>query len=425
MRADRLDTALPAGTDPARHARLLKRVHEAAVSGGSPPVRPRPVIEDSWGRMRGHGVDPERGRPSAELRYEQLVTHREASPLAEVVPLISGSLLGAAEDAGHVMLVTDARGCILWRDGSDPMRRLAEGAGLVEGAVWDEAATGTNAIGTALVVGRPVQVYSAEHYVRGLHRLTCACAPVRDPRDGRVLGAIDVTGPAATAHPSTLALVNAVARLAESHLRERHHDNLERLRAVAAPLLAGLREKALVVDENGWTAAAVHTEPVRRVALPRRIPGSSVWLPELGECLLEPLPGGWLVRPGGGEAAPATRVVLDLAGPPEISLSGPSGQWAHRLSVRHAEVLFVLARNPGGRSAAGLSEDLFGSPAHVVTVRAEMSRLRRRLGGILESRPYRFSERVQVELRGTADAFFLPESQAPAVRAARASAAGP
>uniref|UniRef100_UPI00037753AA helix-turn-helix domain-containing protein n=1 Tax=Nocardiopsis baichengensis TaxID=280240 RepID=UPI00037753AA len=383
---------------------------------------PRPVIEESWERVRRYGVDPDGRCPAPALRTEDVGRERGDSPLEEVLPLIGSALLGAGEQAGHVMLVTDPRGVILWRDGARDMRRLADGAGLVEGAAWDEGSTGTNAIGTALAVGRPVQVYSAEHYVRGLHRLTCACAPVHDPRDGRVIGAIDVTGPAATAHASTLALVNAVARLAESHLRGRHDANLERLRAVAAPLLAGMAGPALVVDENGWTAAAVGTGPVRRVLLPRRVDGSSAWIPSLGECRLEPLPGGWLVRPSGREAAPGSQVVLDLRGP-EVSVSGPSGSWSHRLTVRHAEVLLVLARHRRGRTAAQLSQALFGAPDRLVTVRAEVSRLRRHLGGLLESRPYRFSDRVEVRVRGADDPCALPASQAPEVRAARAEAA--
>ena len=34
-----------------------------------------------------------------------------------------------------------------------------------------------------------------------------------------------------------------------------------------------------------------------------------------------------------------------------VSVRGPSGEWEHRLTPRHAEILFVLADNPAGRSA--------------------------------------------------------------------------
>ncbi|WP_444829435.1 hypothetical protein [Actinokineospora sp.] len=52
-----------------------------------------------------------------------------------------------------------------------------------------------------------------------------------------------------------------------------------------------------------------------------------------------------------------------------------------------------------------------------MTVRAEMSRLRRHLGGVLDHRPYRFSEGVDVTVeRPAEDAMVLPCSIAPAIR---------
>ncbi|CAL9358160.1 hypothetical protein SUDANB121_00618 [Nocardiopsis dassonvillei] len=416
-----LDTALPAGADAREHALLLRRMHDASLNGRPAPARPRPVIEDSWNRVRRFGIDPDAGPPPRVVSPDELHRRREESPIAEVLPLIRRSLVSVADEADHIMLVTDASGQVLWRDGSHRIRTLGDRVGLVEGAYWNEGSTGTNAIGTALVVGRPVQVYSAEHFVRNLHALTCACAPIHDPRDGRLLGAIDVTGPVSTVHPSTLALVSAVAQLAEAHLQSIHHTHLERLRAVAAPLLAGVRERALVVDDAGWTAAAANMEPVRRVLLPTHHESGTAWLPALGECSLEPLPGGWLIRPRPGEQASPTTVTLDLSGTsPAVTVEGGSGGWAHRPTPRHAELLLLLAVNRSGRTAAQLSQDVFGAVGHVVTVRAELSRLRRHLGGIVESRPYRFSEDVVVRLTlPERPQDLLPGSLSPGVRELR------
>jgi len=144
------------------------------------------------------------------------------------------------------------------------------------------------------------------------------------------------------------------------------------------------------------------------------------WLPALGSCVLEPLPGGWLVRPTGDtEETTATRVRLDLSSPrtARLHVTSASGSWRHALSPRHAEVLLVLALHPAGRSAAELSGDLFGTPDRLVTVRAEMSRLRRLLGGVLLHRPYRFADWVDVEIVPPADpAQLLGCSTAPAIR---------
>jgi hypothetical protein len=49
-------------------------------------------------------------------------------------------------------------------------------------------------------------------------------------------------------------------------------------------------------------------------------------------------------------------------------------------------------------SAAQLSETLYGDRTHLVTVRAELSRLRKLIGGLLLARPYRVAPGVEVVL---------------------------
>lgn len=418
MRQEHLEAALPVGADPRRYARALAKMHEAAVSGARPLPEPRPVIGASWRRMRQLGIDPEHGAGCTLLDPGQVERRRRDSGLADALPMLRSGLLGVAEDASHIMVVVDADGRVLWRDGSSAVRRRADGLGFIEGMSWQENAVGTNAIGTALVARRPVQVYSAEHYVRSHHAWTCAAAPLHDPRDGRLLGVVDLSGPASTVHASTLALVDAVARLAESQLRNEHLAELERLRSVAVPLLSKVDGRALVIDPHGWIAATSGVAPVDRLLLPERLDAGRHWLPAFGSCTVEPLPGGWLVRPVDGDVM-ATRVILDLRGPRQWSLTveGAGGSWTHTLSPRHAEMLYVLAIHPEGRTAAELAADLFGGQARTVTVRAEMSRLRRHLGGLLDGRPYRFADGVDLVVRRPPEpALLLPFSVAPAIR---------
>ena len=86
------------------------------------------------------------------------------------------------------------RGRVLWRDGRSSVRRRADGLGFVEGAAWDEHTVGTNAIGTALVVRKPVQAYSAEHFVRVHHASPPEPAPAFRGR-GRLDAADPRAGP--------------------------------------------------------------------------------------------------------------------------------------------------------------------------------------------------------------------------------------
>ena len=315
---------------------------------------------------------------------------------------ISRGLESVIADGENILVVADARGRVLWRSGSPRVLGRADRLGFVEGAYWSENAVGTNAIGTALVSHRAVQVFSAEHFLRSHHPWTCAGAPIRDPRTGHVIGVVDVSGPAATVHPTTVALVDLVARLAESHLREAHDRTLNRLRTVAAPILARIGRPALAVDQDGWVAAVDSLPPHNRILLPENgVPGRT-WIPSLGACDIESLPGGWLVRLAeDAEPGPAiSRITLDLrdANSPTLEMVGQYGCWRRDISPRHAEILLVLATHRQGRSAPELAADLYGDRSRVVTVRAEISRLRRQLVGLVVGKPYRFPESAIVDV---------------------------
>ncbi|MFF1692794.1 GAF domain-containing protein [Streptomyces sp. NPDC058257] len=422
-----LDLARISTMDRTQAARLLASVRHAALAGQQPRVSPRPVIEESWERMLLGGVDPDRDFRSRLLGVEELEERRRTSPLVEIMPMLRDALVSVADAAHHIMVVCDADGRVLWREGHSTVLRKADSLGFELGADWSEGVVGTNGIGTPLVVRRPVHVFSAEHFVETHHAWTCMGSPIIDPRDGRLLGVVDISGPLNTMHPATLALVDAVAKLAEARLRESHVTALDRLRSVAAPVLARLQGRAVAVDTRGWTAAVTGMPHTDRLALPRSMAAGRTWLPSLGTCAVEPLPGGWLLRVDEDpQPLAATRVILDVSGPRRWSVTvegGGAGGWTHELSPRHAELLYLLSAHRKGRSASGLADDMFGDPARTVTVRAELSRVRRYLGDLLAHRPYRFPEDVDVRvILPEHPANLLPHSTAPAVREARRAA---
>jgi hypothetical protein len=96
---------------------------------------------------------------------------------------------------------------------------------------------------------------------------------------------------------------------------------------------------------------------------------------------------------------------------PELRILGRDvGELVHaggrlELSARHAEILLLLAWHRGGLSAERLSELLYGREDAVVTLRAEMVRLRRELPEELAplSRPYRLPRGIDVDARRVLD----------------------
>ncbi|KUN89011.1 transcriptional regulator [Streptomyces bungoensis] len=209
--------ALEPGTDPAERVRALRRAHETFTRAGTVPRPVRSVVAESWRRSARAGVGPD-GTASVELTDGDLGAYRAEHPLARVMPLFRELMGTFAADGEHLLAVCDAHGRLLWVEGHPATRRLADRMNFVPGARWSETAVGTNAPGTAVALGRPVQVFAAEHFIRRVQPWTCAAAPVHDPHTGRVLGAVDITGGDGLAHPHSLGFVRAVARAAESQL---------------------------------------------------------------------------------------------------------------------------------------------------------------------------------------------------------------
>lgn len=99
-----------------------------------------------------------------------------------------------------------------------------------------------------------------------------------------------------------------------------------------------------------------------------------------------------LAPPRGRRAPSSAPAVLSVTGRDHGVLR--SGQRTLNLSVRHSEILVLLAGSPRGLTAEELSDRLYEQCVPAVTLRAELVRLRKVLdrfgGGVeLHSRPYR------------------------------------
>ncbi|MFC4081822.1 helix-turn-helix domain-containing protein [Amycolatopsis samaneae] len=424
--------------DPESYARLLEHVRAAVLAGTPAPRSPRSVVSASWDRSLAARVDPDAGEAPVVYEPGELPGLRGEHPLSPVLPLLRQNLVSIADDAEHMMIVTDADGLILWREGETGVLLRADRVALTEGTRWSEAAAGTNAMGTALATGEPVRIHSAEHLVRRYHAWTCAAAPVRDPDTGALLGSIDVSGPLRTVHPAMLALVTATAQLAEGQLRAHLAVRDERLRQANMRHLAALRGRpGALLSASGRVLAAESCVLPSTVDVRRG--GGTVALPDGRLATVEPLPEGYLLylsSPGPSPARPhRARLALDFLtdGPGSATVDGREVPF----TLRHAEILTLLALAPDGMTADRLACRLYGESGNPVTVRAEIHRLRTQLGtSVVRTRPYRLAADVDADFlrcraalrRGAADeavrAFrgpLLPESESPAIRQERES----
>jgi hypothetical protein len=383
--------------DPVRWARLLRRAHELALSRGRAPSILRELIASSWQRAASAGVDPDGAAPRM-LDTTQTARALASHPVSHLLPLIESMLSEATEDARYFAVLSDADGVLLWAGGHTEALEIAVNPGFLPGHLCSEGAVGTNAVGTALELDHPVQIFSAEHFNRRLHGWTCSAAPIHDPESHEILGVLDLSGSFRTGHPHSLSLVSAVARVVEDKLSEELAHRDERLKALYLERVArGIRGRSALVTRSGRVLAAS----------PRGWLGSRVRLPEGGAMTLangiraraEPI----------GECAEGL-LVHTLRGSrrvrrPELTVEALGGRQVAvviageriELSPRHSEIVALLAVHPEGLTGRELARGLYGPGGKLVTVRAEVSRLRAQLGPVLARNPYRLDADVSAD----------------------------
>jgi hypothetical protein len=323
--------AISSTGDRRGRALRLARAHDAVLSGAPAPPGLRGVIVDSWRRCAAAGLDAQRGLAPLALAGDEAEDRWERSPLAAAEGVLRELLGDVRSEGQQVLLVCDTDGTLLWIDGDEQMLHDATAVHLQRGARWSETAAGTNAMGTALALDHSLQVFSAEHFATPVHGWTCSAAPLHDPATGELIGVLDLSGPLQTAHPHSLALVTAAARMVEGVLARRTAEGAAREAGVARSSFA---------------------------------------------LTLSPTAVGVRVQALGRDRA-------------LVSGAGLDGEV--ELSKRHSELLVLLALRPEGMTAEEVAIATHGDFGKPVTARAELSRLRRVMGSRLLAEPYRLA----------------------------------
>ncbi|WP_066293564.1 helix-turn-helix domain-containing protein [Arthrobacter sp. B6] len=315
----------------------------------------RKLIRESWQRSAQLLANPDNPEAPLALDTDELEEYRRQHPLASIMPVIHKLLVQPSHDSGLLVAVGDEVGRLLWVEGDPVLQRRAEGMMFVPGADWSEATVGTSAPGTALALGRGIQISGAEHYQRSVHPWSCTAVPFHDPDSGALLGVVDITGKATAVAPHTLSLVEATVAAAQAQLR------VERLQL----------------------AATLASRPARRR---HNSSASGSGQARAGSA------GG--EGSGGAKEGSLYRNSLQLLGRDQALLSIEGKTVA--LSARHSEILALLSTHPDGLSAEEICVLLYPGDGSTMTLRAEMVRLRKILqqlspAAVPESRPYKLS----------------------------------
>jgi transcriptional regulator of acetoin/glycerol metabolism len=178
-----------------------------------------PLIRDSWVRSRNaFQIDPALKRSPTVLAEDESRKRREQlEPLRLGLPFLE-NITEALRDTEDMLALCDVDGYVLTTIGHWRVIEELAAINFRTGGNWNEQATGTNGVGTALAERRPVQIIGAEHYVQAWQRWVCTAAPIRHPLSGEVIAVIDVTGYKERVQAHTLLAVYSTATLIEQRL---------------------------------------------------------------------------------------------------------------------------------------------------------------------------------------------------------------
>jgi sigma-54 dependent transcriptional regulator, acetoin dehydrogenase operon transcriptional activator AcoR len=207
----------------------IRRAWEWFIEDGTTPAAVRAVVASSWQRSQEQGVPAERQGAPLVLQAELLQHHSLHSPLVEAARSALSQASLFLGKANSMIILTDPSGLILETAGDPRTIDYGHLVHLEQGGLWKEADIGTNAIGTAIAALEPVQIHAAEHFCSDVSVWTCAATPIWHPEDGDLLGVVDISGPARTFNPQSLAFAVAIRHQIEGAIARSINGDHERL----------------------------------------------------------------------------------------------------------------------------------------------------------------------------------------------------
>lgn len=217
----------------------------------------RSIIHESWDRSVSKGINSEYEGSPEKLDREQLEYRKQQSnPLLAASKQTFANIGQRLNGTNAILLLTDNEGMVIDEIGDRSTLFAGKDINLTVGCNWNEDVIGTNGIGTTISTGKPVFVHGAEHFCKGIKSWSCSGAPIRDPRDGHVVGVIDLSGPVEIFQPYTSALIAEAAREIEKALAAiNYEEQLKLLETFFAKLSPdSVKEDVIILDRFGRIA---------------------------------------------------------------------------------------------------------------------------------------------------------------------------
>ncbi|MGE4424445.1 MAG: sigma-54-dependent Fis family transcriptional regulator [Pseudodesulfovibrio sp.] len=216
-----------------------------------------PALLASWQRCKDMAVDPAPRSCWDFLPMNQL--EQFTTTLEKICGEIETTAYEVIKGKGLLMTIANADARVARTCGDLSVLQEADRLNFGPGANWSEACVGTNAIGTALATGRPMQVFASEHFCESHHSWNCTAAPILDPR-GNVWGCFDISGPTWSDHSGAMDLVLHAARALEQNLSRLYCSELEgQMASLFSSMFNSVMTGVLFLNKSGRITSANNT----------------------------------------------------------------------------------------------------------------------------------------------------------------------
>lgn len=230
----------------------VKRAWQGFVATGKlDGFEVRKEIGESWLRCYKNKVNPvgEYKLPVISREEIEKIKEKKSALLKLALPLMQ-KLYQFVAGSGFIVVLTDENAHVLESMGDEEVISRIEEL-LVPGTCWAEEFAGTNAIGTVIKLGRPLQVSGEEHYCSFLHSWTCSGAPIRG-ENNEIIGVLDISGPCDLSHIHTLGMVVATAEAIMSNLKiEKKNRELKTVNKQMQDVFLNMSDGVIFVERDG------------------------------------------------------------------------------------------------------------------------------------------------------------------------------
>ncbi|MDD3364123.1 MAG: sigma-54-dependent Fis family transcriptional regulator [Syntrophomonas sp.] len=211
-----------------------------------------PEIVESWQRCYEAGVDPYDGTCYHFLNQTKLADLlAKRQDFIDIARPFMLKLFEFVKDSGFIVILTDERGYIMEIFGDEDTLDQAQGIHFIKGADWTEESVGTNAIGTAVVLKRPIQTSGAEHYCQKHHAWTCSASPIFN-MNGQMIGILDMSGPSNKTHLHTLGMVVAAVEAIKDQIRiQKKNRELTIANDRLTDIFQTMSDGVMIIDKQG------------------------------------------------------------------------------------------------------------------------------------------------------------------------------